>query len=386
MTTTNRWNYLSVVVILFLALALFCTWQAHHTTDYTAGKLTNYNNYIIFRQSYYHLMEGKDLCAPYPNEYWDLYKYSPTFALLMAPLALLPTLVGLAGWNLLNVVFVLIGINMMRGFDARAKTLLLLFATIEMVTSLQNEQSNGLLAGLIILGFALAERRKLFLATLCIVLSCYIKILGLAAFAIFLLYPDKWKAALYTVFWTAFLFVLPLCVVSWQGLMNQYAGWGNMLSHDHTTDGLSVMKLMQSWIGWEGNKLWIQLLGIVLFCIPLLRWQYYKIERYRLLLLSSVLIWIVIFNHKAESPTFIIAVLGVSIWFFSGKRSVLDISLLVLCLLFTQLSATDIFPREWRNGFFLSHAIKAIPCVLIWIRIVAEMLLMKPSEKVISVQ
>jgi len=59
-------------------------------------------------------MEGKDLYAPYPNEYWDLYKYSPTFALLMAPLALLPTLAGLAGWNLLNVVFVLIGINMIR--------------------------------------------------------------------------------------------------------------------------------------------------------------------------------------------------------------------------------------------------------------------------------
>jgi len=150
---------------------------------------------------------------------------------------------------------------MIRGFDARAKTLLLLFATVEMVTSLQNEQSNGLLAGLIILGFALAERRKLFLATLCIVLSCYIKILGLAAFAIFLLYPDKWKAALYTVFWTAFLFILPITVLSWPRLMDQYASWGNMLYHDHTTDGLSVMKLMQSWIGWEGNKLWIQLLA-----------------------------------------------------------------------------------------------------------------------------
>lgn len=386
MTTPKKFNYLSVVVILFLGLALFCTWQAHHTTDYSEGKLTNYNNYIIFRQSYYHLMDGKDLYAAYPSEYWDLYKYSPTFALLMAPLALLPTLMGLAVWNLLNVLFVLIGVYKMRSISTNAKALLLLCSLVEMATSLQNEQSNGLLAGLIILGFALAEQRKLFWATLCIVLACYIKILGLAAFAIFLLYPDKIKAALYSIFWAAFLFILPITVHSWPRLMDQYASWGNMLSNDHMTDGLSVMKVMQSWMGWEVNKTLVQLLGIVLFCIPLLRWHYYKLERYRLLLLSSVLIWIVIFNHKAESPTFIIAVLGVSIWYFTGKRNAVNTSLLVLCLLFTQLSATDIFPREWRNGFFLTHAIKAIPCVLIWIMIVAEMLLMKPREKVISVQ
>lgn len=386
MTTPKKLNYLSVVVILYLVLALFCTWQAHFTTDYVPGKLTNYNNYIIFQQSFYHLVEHKDLYAAYNEEYWDLYKYSPTFALLMAPLALLPTLIGLALWNLLNVLFVLIGVSKLRRFSNNEKALLLLFSLIEMVTSLQNEQSNGLLAGLIILGFALAEQRKLFWATFCIVVACYIKILGLAAFAIFLLYPEKIKAALYTVFWAALLFILPLLVISWQGLMGQYESWGNMLANDHTTDGLSVMKLMQSWIGWEGNKLWIQLFGILLFCIVLLRWQYYKMERYRLLLLSSVLIWIVIFNHKAESPTFIIAVLGVSIWYFTGKRNAVNTSLLVLCLLFTQLSATDIFPKEWRNGFFLSHAIKAIPCVLIWFVIVAEMLMMKQDEKVIAVE
>ena len=44
---------------------------------------THYNNYIIFKQSYFHLIENKDLYTLYPNEHWDYYKYSPTFSLLM---------------------------------------------------------------------------------------------------------------------------------------------------------------------------------------------------------------------------------------------------------------------------------------------------------------
>ena len=55
--------------------------------------------YLIFKQSFFHLIEGKDLFILYPQEHWDLYKYSPTFSLLMAPLAILPDVVGLFFWK-----------------------------------------------------------------------------------------------------------------------------------------------------------------------------------------------------------------------------------------------------------------------------------------------
>ena len=65
---------------------------------------THYNNFLIFRQSFFHLIQHKDLYSAYSNEYYDLYKYTHTFALLMFPFAYLPNLAGLILWNILNAV------------------------------------------------------------------------------------------------------------------------------------------------------------------------------------------------------------------------------------------------------------------------------------------
>ncbi|HEV2354772.1 MAG TPA: hypothetical protein VGR89_11040, partial [Puia sp.] len=41
----------------------------------------DYNNFRIFKFSFYHLIAGKDIYQLFPNDHWDLYKYSPGFAL-----------------------------------------------------------------------------------------------------------------------------------------------------------------------------------------------------------------------------------------------------------------------------------------------------------------
>src|SRR5580658_9739822 len=43
---------------------------------------TYYNNYVIFKYSFFHLIDGKNLYGIYPDDHWDLFKYSPTFAFL----------------------------------------------------------------------------------------------------------------------------------------------------------------------------------------------------------------------------------------------------------------------------------------------------------------
>ena len=48
------------------------------------------NNFLIFRAAYSHLVAGRDLYIAYTAEHVDLFKYSPTFALLFAPFAWLP--------------------------------------------------------------------------------------------------------------------------------------------------------------------------------------------------------------------------------------------------------------------------------------------------------
>src|SRR5437762_2276993 len=54
------------------------------------GLLSSTNDFAIFRASSGHLLAGRDLYARYPAEHDDRFKYSPTFALLLAPLSALP--------------------------------------------------------------------------------------------------------------------------------------------------------------------------------------------------------------------------------------------------------------------------------------------------------
>jgi hypothetical protein len=65
------------------------------------------------------------------------------------------------------------------------------------------------------------------------------------------------------------------------------------------------------------------------------------------MLLASVLIFTVIFSSGSESPTYIIAFAGVSIWFmiqeFPGSKGILF--LFVFAFLLTSMSPSDLFPK-----------------------------------------
>src|ERR1051325_571396 len=64
------------------------------------------NNFLIFRAAFDHLRAGVDLYAFHPADHADLFKYSPTFALLFAPFAVLPFDVAIISWNVLTVTLI----------------------------------------------------------------------------------------------------------------------------------------------------------------------------------------------------------------------------------------------------------------------------------------
>jgi hypothetical protein len=246
---------------------------------------------------------------------------------------------------------------------------------IELLTSMQNQQSNALIAGLIVLAFGLLERNNYFLAILCIVLTVYIKIFGIVAFALCIFYPQKWKLALYSVLWTVILLVLPLAIVNFDQLKFLYISWKELLANDHSaSDGLSVLGWFSTWFNLQLNKNMVVGIGALLFCLPLIKLKEYKNYTFRLLLLTSILLWIVIFNHKAESPTFVIAMTGVVIWFYSQTLKTENVVLLILAILLTSLSPTDLFPKFIRNEWIKPYVLKAVPCIFIWGKIVIDML------------
>lgn len=341
---------------------------------------TRYNNYVIFKQSFVHLIEGRDLYQLFPMDHWDLYKYSPTFALLMAPFAQLPDAIGLFCWNLLNTFVLFIALWRLPAAAPNTRYWMFGLVLIELVTSLQNSQSNGLMAGLLIFAFVLMEQKRPALAALLIMLSVFIKLFGLVALTFFLCYPERWKAILYAVGWALLLAILPLMVVSFAQLEFLYQSWFSLLQNDHSASiGLSVAGWLYSWFGISESNL-IVILGALLLCLPLLRFQHFPVYRYRSFFLSSVLIWVVIFNHKAESPTFVIAVSGVAIWFMGQHVSRLNLLLLGLTLVFTVLSPTDLFPRSLQNSLVQPYVLKAVPCILVWAKISIDLLLFKPTD------
>jgi uncharacterized membrane protein len=88
----------------------------------------------------------------------------------------------------------------------------------------------------------------------------------------------------------------------------------------------------------------------------------------------------IVFNHKAESPTFIIAMAGAAIWYFSSGLSARARGVLILlALVFTSLSATDVFPNFIQNNFFDPFSVKAIPCIVIYFTVLYE-LVFKPDQ------
>lgn len=342
-----------------------------------------YGNYVQFRLSWSRLVQGEDLYTLKPDEHFDYFKYSPTFALFFGGLAWLPDSIGLPAWTLLNTLLLFFAIKYLPGMSTRNKNYLYLFILVELMTSLQNMQSNAMIAGLLIFSFICLERRKYLPATLFIVLTIYIKLFGIVAFLLYLLFPKKWKLFLFSLFWIVVLFVIPLPLTGIEYLKSLYISWFKLLSADHSTSlGLSVMGWVSTWFYAGINKNLIVLPGAILCCVPLFIKENFKKYDFRLLMLSSVLIWMVIFNHKAESPTFIIAMTGVAIWFFSRKTTPVNLVLLLIALILTSLSATDLCPVNIRDNIIDRYTIKAVPCILIWFKIIWDIFRL-PRETVL---
>ena len=178
--------------------------------------------------------------------------------------------------------------------------------------------------------------------------------------------------------WIAILMALPLLFIDIEQYKFLFRSWQNMLQQDYdASHGISVLNVLRTWSGMEINKMAVLISGVIIFLIPLSRFGQYKNYSFRFLALTSILIWVVIFNHKAESPTFIIAMAGVTLWYFVSEKNILNTILFILAFILTSLSPTDIFPDYLKDNFVNPYAVKAFPCILVWLKIIYDMMVLK---------
>jgi hypothetical protein len=333
-------------------------------TSLQAGAHHN-NNFEIFRTAWQNLIAGRDLYGASPN-HQDFFKYSPTFALLFAPFALLPFTAGVLLWNAANAGALYWGLGKVlaprQALAARGIVLL------DAIGSMQNVQSNALSAGLMLFAFADLQRRREVRAAFAVALGTLIKIFPIIAGAFALFRPYRLPRFVGICAAVAILFIAaPLLVLSPAALLGQYRSWAAISGTDALTRGYSVMELLHLWLGTDWPNWPVQLLGAVALLAPLVRISDWGIERFRLLFLASVLMFCVLFNHKAESPSFVVAVAGIAIWFVLTRRDRLAWMVFALVVVGTMLSSSDAMPEALQEGFFEPYRAKTVPVLLAWL-------------------
>lgn len=117
---------------------------------------------------------------------------------------------------------------------------------------------------------------------------------------------------------------------------------------------------------------------MILFALPYLRIRQYQYESFRFLFLSSALLFMVLFSTGTETYGYLTAMVAVGVWYVkdTDKSCHTDIESVIAYILYS----TDFFvyyrsfPRFIRAEYVKPYALKALPCTLIWLKIVWEQL------------
>ena len=361
------------VLILYFGLSLFAVVKSvilNHIHD----------NYLIYKSGFINTVHQLTPFGNVRGPGHDVYHYGPLFAIIMAPFALLPDSAGVILWVMFNAFALYIAIKVLPLRENYYLPVLLICAH-ELMTSSSNVEINPLIAALIILSFVFIRDKKDFWAALMICTGTFIKLYGIVGLAFFFLSENKIKFTLSMFFWSVILFFLPMVISSPAYIIQTYHDWyGDILQKNLHNIGpslqdISMMGLIRNIFNYRQlTNIAVIIPGILLFATWYIRVKCCRVVPYQLLLLASTLIFVIIFSSSSESPTYIIAVAGVGIWFMNLDRppTGFEIFLLVFALLLTVFSPSDLFPAYIRVNYVQPYKLKALPCVLIWFKIIYE--------------
>src|SRR6185369_16643658 len=129
-----------------------------------------------------------------------------------------------------------------------------------------------------------------------------------------------------------------------------------------------MMGQFRVWFG-VGWPHWpTQLTGLAILLLPLaLQRRRFGERLFRVELLASLLVFCVLFNHQAESPSYVIASIGVAIWFAASERAGWRTAMLIACIAIINLGSTDLTPRAWYREYYVAYLLKTVPLIPAWI-------------------
>jgi hypothetical protein len=343
-------------------------------------KMHSHNNFLVFRGSFWHAWQGLPLYAEYPQEYWDINHYGPLFSLVIAPFAVVPEWLGLLMWCIALSLGLYVAVR--RSLLTSGQQLFVLwFCAHELLTALYMQQFNIAVAAIIVGAFFLIEKERDATAAFLIVLGTLVKIYGIVGLAFFFFSKHKVRFIGALALWGAVLFVAPMVLSSPDYVVGQYQAWfadlvsKNSENAESLMQNISLLGMTHRVTGLQFSDLWLILPGLLMFAIPYLRISQYQYAAFRQTLLASVLMFTVLFSTGSESSGYIIALVGVVIWYTAApwQRTRWDVALMVFVFVLTSLSPSDLFPAYLRKEWVQPYALKALPVTIVWIQLCWEM-------------
>jgi hypothetical protein len=344
------------------------------------AKLHAHNNFLIFRGVFWHVWQQLPLYEAYPQEYFDVNHYGPLFSLVIAPFAVVPDWLGLVLWCVSLSVFLYVAVRRST-MTQRQQVFILWFCAHELLTALFMQQFNIAIAAIILLAFFLIEKERDAEAAFFIVVGTLVKLYGIVGLAFFFFSRHKVRFLLSLAGWGTLLFALPMLISSPAYIVGQYHDWFVCLTEKNSENlesiaqNISLLGMVHRTTGLQFSDLWLILPGMLLFAIPYLRLSQYRHVAFRQTLLASVLMFVVLFSTGSESSGYIIALVGVVIWYTAAPwhRGAWDVALLVFVFVLSSLSPSDLFPAYLRREWVQPYALKALPVTVVWLRLCWEM-------------
>ena len=167
----------------------------------------------------------------------------------------------------------------------------------------------------------------------------------------------------------AFL-VLPLTVTSPELLRFQYDSWIAVQRQDGTKIGMAWLGgIIEIALGRGVPHAPFQIFGVatVVTSAWLARTRWNDDAIIRRLLLASLLIFAVVFNHMAESPSFVIAFAGLGIWWATMPRERWRDVLVLMIVLLGSVGGSDLVPKHIRLEWHARYQIKAVVTLIGWL-------------------
>lgn len=339
------------------------------------------NNFLIFKGTFWHAVDGTSLYAAYPEEYLDVNHYGPLFSLVIAPFAIVPHFAGLLLW-LVALTLVLWAAVHWSQFTQRQQIFIYWFCAHELLTALYMQQFNIAIAAIILLAYYFIEKEKDFWAAFVIMLGTFVKLYGIVGLAFFFFSRHKGRFVGSLLLWAVVMFVAPMVFHGPDYTIGQYQEWIACLAGKNDENlasiaqNISLLGMTHRITGLQFSDLWLIIPGLLLFALPYLRLSQYHHVAFRQTLLASVLMFVVLFSTGSESSGYIIPFVGVVVWYTAApwQRTGWDIALLVLVFVLSSLSPSDLFPAYLRREWVQPYALKALPVTLVWLKLCYEML------------